>query len=125
MTIRCLICNSSAVLSQQEARTIALLIGALEGFLKGVQSPDIASGHTVASPLGHTLRIIAEGISGVESNWADVQGFIRENRKFHFMGMSASVCAAGRCSAAYPRNHRPMAELNGGPGAPQAFRPSP
>lgn len=44
MTIRCLICNSSAVLSQQEAQTIALLIGALEGFLKGVQSPDIASG---------------------------------------------------------------------------------
>ncbi|ASD19943.1 TPA: hypothetical protein ACKPYC_005570 [Pseudomonas aeruginosa] len=98
MTIRCLICNSSAVLSQQEAQTIALLIGALEGFLKGVQSPDIASGHTVASPLGHTLRIIAEGISGVESNWADVQGFIRENRKFHFMGHER-LCL--RCGALF------------------------
>ncbi|HBO9053364.1 TPA: hypothetical protein L5D50_000825 [Pseudomonas aeruginosa] len=99
MTIRCLICNSSVVLSQEEAQAIALLIGLLDGFLKGIQGASSATPEsTVASPLGHTLSMMIEGISGAASNWADTQDFAREHRKFHFMGYDR-LCL--RCGALF------------------------
>ncbi|TBV17400.1 hypothetical protein [Stutzerimonas kirkiae] len=99
MTIRCLICNSSVVLSQEETQAIALLIGLLDGFLKGIQgAPSATPGGAVASPLGHTVSMMVEGISGATSNWADTQAFIREHRKFHFMGYD-HLCL--RCGALF------------------------
>ncbi len=99
MTIRCLICDSSVVLSQEEAQAIALLIGLLDGFLKGIQGTSSATpGGTIASPLRHTLSLMVEGISSATSNWADTQGFAHEHRKYHFMGYDR-LCL--RCGALF------------------------
>ncbi|WP_061292026.1 hypothetical protein [Azotobacter vinelandii] len=111
MTTRCLICDSSVVLSQEEAQAIALLIGLLDGFLKGIQGESSATpGGAVANPLGHTVSRMIKGISGAVSNWADTQAFIREHRKFHFMGYDR-LCL--RCGALFDDSPNVESPLDG------------
>ncbi|TBU79371.1 hypothetical protein DNK06_13255 [Pseudomonas daroniae] len=101
MTIRCLICNSSVVLSKDAAKALARLIGTLGGFLNGIQQS--ATAQAVATPpkenhLERAFDLMIDGVSGAASNWADTQDFIRDVRKHQFMEYD---CLCLRCGAKF------------------------
>jgi len=88
MTIRCLICNSSVVLSKDAAKALARLIGTLGGFLNGIQHSTAshpAAAATKSNDLERAFDLMIDGVSGAAANWADTQDFIRDVRKHQFM----------------------------------------
>lgn len=87
MTTRCLICNSSVVLSKDAAQAIVRLIRALDGFLRGIQrsTRPPAFGLPCESPLERAFSLIIDGISGAASRWADTSDFIHNVRKHQFI----------------------------------------
>lgn len=100
MTTRCLICNSSVVLSKDAAQAIVRLIGALDGFLRGIQrsTRPPASGLSCESPLERAFSLMIDGISGAAPSWADTSDFIHDVRKHQFMEYD---CLCPRCGAKY------------------------
>lgn len=103
MITRCLICNSSVVLSKDAAIAIARLIGTLDGFLRGVQQatakpqPATLNFHG-ESPLERAFNLMIDGIAGAASSWPDINEFIRDIRKHQFMEFD---CLCLRCGAKY------------------------
>ncbi|PAU59202.1 hypothetical protein BZL41_17020 [Pseudomonas sp. PIC25] len=103
MTTRCLICNSSVVLSKDAAIAIARLIGTLDGFLHGIQQ-SATKPQTVAPdvrcerPLEHAFNLMIDGIAGAASSWPDIDDFIRDIRRHQFMEFD---CLCLRCGAKY------------------------
>lgn len=102
MTIRCLICNSSVVLSKDAAKSIARLIGALDGFLNGIQRsisvlPPTINAHQ-EKPLERAFSLMIDGVAGASSSWATTQDFIRDVRKYQFMEYD---CLCLRCGATF------------------------
>lgn len=103
MTTRCLICNSSVVLSKDAAKALARLMGTLDGFLCGVQQAAArqqAAGSNLhcESPLERAFNFMIDGISGATSGWASTSDFIRDVRKYQFMEYD---CLCLRCGAKY------------------------
>lgn len=103
MITRCLICNSSVVLSKDAAIAIARLIGALDGFLHGIQQTvtkpqTITSDLHCESPLERAFNLMINGIAGAASSWPDINDFIRDIRKHQFMEFD---CLCLRCGAKY------------------------
>lgn len=102
MTTRCLICNSSVVLSKDAAQAIVRLIGALDGFLRGIQRstrpPATASSLHCESPLERAFSLMIDGISDAASSWADTSDFIHDVRKHQCMEYD---CLCLRCGAKY------------------------
>lgn len=87
MCIRCLICNSSVVLSKDAARAAALLIGTLEGALRGAQQSIIrqtCTNHAYKSPLEQAFEAMANGVSTAASNWDCTQEFIFDMHRYQF-----------------------------------------
>lgn len=103
MTTRCLICNSSVVLSKDAAIAIARLIGTLDGFLRGIQQSAIRP-QTIAAdshcerPLEQAFNLMIDGIAGAASSWPDINDFIHDVRKHQFMEYD---CFCLRCGAKY------------------------
>lgn len=101
MATRCLICNSSVVLSKEAAKALALLTGTLDGFLDGLQR---SAGHHSATPdqnerpLERAFNLMIDGVAGASSRWADTQDFIRDVRKYQFMECD---CLCLRCGAKF------------------------
>jgi hypothetical protein len=100
MTSRCLICNSSVVLTKDAAKAIALLMGALNGFLKGIQrstthSPPISTNAINGNPLEQAFNLMIDGISGAASSWASTEDFIRDVRKYQFMNYDYQCLRCG------------------------------
>lgn len=102
MTTRCLICNSSVVPSKDAAQAIVRLIGALDGFWRGIQRstqpPTTASGLHCESPLERAFSLMIDGISGAASSWADTSDFVHDVRRHQFMEYD---CLCLRCGAKY------------------------
>lgn len=103
MTIRCLICNSSVVLSKDAAKAVARLIGTLGGFLNGIQHsagsrPAVATAKS--TDLERAFDLMIDGVSGAAANWADTQDFIRDVRKHQFMEYD---CLCLRCGAKFDK----------------------
>jgi len=87
MSIHCLICNSSAVMSKDAAKAIALLICTLNGFLRAAQqahSPGQA-GAPADSPIEQAFNLMIDGVSGAVSSWANSTAFIKDVQKYQFM----------------------------------------
>ncbi|MCL6688683.1 hypothetical protein M8R19_08165 [Pseudomonas sp. R3.Fl] len=110
MITRCLICNSSVVLSKDAAKALARLIGTLDGFLRGIQhSPSrqpITSDRHCESPLEQAFNLMLDGVCGAAANWNSTRDFIRDVRRFQFMEYD---CLCLRCGAKYneqPVSHR-------------------
>lgn len=99
MTTRCLICNSSAVLSKEAARAIALLICTLNGLLRAAQKaraqpvPEQAD-----SPIEQAFSVMLDGISGAVNGWEDSQAFIRDVQRYQFLKYD---CLCLRCGATF------------------------
>ncbi|EIU3494358.1 hypothetical protein AVM47_006830 [Pseudomonas aeruginosa] len=108
MITRCLICNSSVVLSKDAAKALARLMGTLDGFLRGIQqSParqqPITSDLHCDSPLERAFNLMLDGICGAAANWNSTGDFIRDVRRFQFMEYD---CLCLRCGAKY--NEEPV-----------------
>ena len=80
MPTHCLICNSTAVMSQDTAKAISLFIGTLDGFLRGVRHaraqplPDSETD----SPLGQVMKLVINSLPAAVSVWADSTEFIKD-----------------------------------------------
>ncbi|PAU53496.1 hypothetical protein [Pseudomonas indica] len=103
MTTRCLICNSSVVLSKDAAIALARLIGTLDGFLRGIQQSatrpqTIAADLHYERPLEQAFNLMIDGIAGAASSWPDINDFIRDVRRHQFMEYD---CLCLRCGAKY------------------------
>lgn len=99
MTTRCLICNSSAVMSKEAARAIALLICTLNGLVRATQTaraqPPLAPAD---SPIEHAFSVMLDGVSGAVNSWEDSQAFIRDVQRYQFMTYD---CLCLRCGATF------------------------
>ena len=87
MSINCLICNSSAVMSKDAAKAIALLICTLNGFLcatRQARSPGQTEAPT-ESPIEQAFNLMVDGVSGAVSSWANSTTFIKDVQKYQFM----------------------------------------
>lgn len=96
MVTRCLICNSSAVMSKDAAKAIALLIGTLDGFLQGLQQskaqPDMGS------PLELAFDRMLDGLSHASAHWERSSDFARDVQRHQFMHYD---CLCLRCGAMF------------------------
>lgn len=88
MNRRCLICESSAVLTQDAAKGLALLVGLLNGAIKGAQPLHEGSSHSILlSKLAAVAPAYPEALKAAE----DVA-------RFHFAGFD---CLCIRCGALF------------------------
>lgn len=107
MPTHCLICNSTAVMSKDAAKAIALLIGTLNGFLRGVRQARAQTPRTASepdSPLEQALNLMIDGLSGAVSGSADSTEFIKDVQKYHFMNYGY-LCL--RCGAQFDEPDSP------------------
>ncbi|MDH0894869.1 MULTISPECIES: hypothetical protein [unclassified Pseudomonas] len=96
MVIRCLICNSSAVMSKDAAKAIALLIGTLDGFLQGLQQSK--SQPDIGSPLEQAFDRMLDGLSHASAHWEKSSDFARDVQRHQFMHYD---CLCLRCGATF------------------------
>jgi hypothetical protein len=108
MITRCLIGNSSVVLSKDAAKALARLMGTRDGFLRGIQqSParqqPVTSDLHCESPLKCAFNLMLDGICGAAANWNSTSDFIRDVHCFQLMEYD---CLCLRCGAKY--NEQPI-----------------
>ena len=101
MTTPCLICNSSAVLSQEAAKAITLLLCTLNGFLSVAQRarmPDQPELGEYQSPVEQALTLLIDGIVSATSDWTENQALLLDVQRYQFMGFD---CVCLRCGAKF------------------------
>lgn len=110
MSTRCLICESSAVLSNESVGTLAMLASVIGGFMnaaRGPSGPEAASHGMGPIHLEQVLGFVTEGIELAQRQWAENQPFLQDTRRFQFMQHD---CLCLRCGALFNRASEP--ELN-------------
>ncbi|TRO27455.1 hypothetical protein [Pseudomonas sediminis] len=110
MSTRCLICESSAVLSNEAVGTLAMLASVIGGFMNAARrpsDPEAASPGVEPFHLEQVLRFVTQGIELAQRQWAENQPFLQETRRFQFMQHD---CLCLRCGALF--NQAPAPELN-------------
>jgi hypothetical protein len=106
MPLRCLICESRAVLSKEAANTAVLLIGTIDNFLLGVrqvyiQDSGIDSEIKHESLLMQLLDLIGESVSSATSGYTAMAAFTRDVQRYQF-GHYDYLCL--RCGAKFDQN---------------------
>lgn len=106
MPLRCLICESKAVLSKEAANTAVLLIGTIDNFLLGVrqahiQDSGVDSGIKHESLLMQLLDLIGESVSSATSGYTAMATFAKDVQKYQF-GHYDYLCL--RCGAKFNQN---------------------
>ncbi|HBO3902604.1 hypothetical protein [Pseudomonas aeruginosa] len=109
MITRCLICNSSVVLSKDAAKALARMMGTLDGFLRGFQQSHARQQQSTSdlhyeSPLERAFNLMLDGICGAAANWNSTDDFVRDVRRFQFMEYD---CLCLRCGAKYNEEPTP------------------
>lgn len=102
METSCPLCQSAAVLSRQDTRTLVRVIGALGGFVRGIQQADIAlpneeGPHRAATLLDYITALSTHGIAGISAQTPRIEAFERDMVR-QFMG-HAYICL--RCGTTY------------------------
>lgn len=103
MTTPCLICDSSAVLTQDASNALIHLAYALNGFMRGAlqaQRHDLET-HTRnlrETPLAQLLHLLAEGTAAALADSRESQSFAQDVAKYQFSGYD---CLCLRCGATY------------------------
>ena len=102
MSSRCLICNSSAVMSKDAAKAIALLICTLNGFIRAAQqarAPGQArDAQEPCNPMEYAFSLMIDGVAGAVTSWRDSQAFIHDVQRYQFMEYD---CLCLRCGAKF------------------------
>lgn len=100
MSTHCLICDSTAVISKDAAKAIALLICTLNGFLRAAQQPCHSQPKPPMcdSPVEQAFNLMLDGVAGAVNSWTDSQAFIRDVQRYQFMDYD---CLCLRCGAKF------------------------
>ncbi|HBN8545272.1 TPA: hypothetical protein L3719_000285 [Pseudomonas aeruginosa] len=88
MNRQCLICDSSAVLTRDAAKGLALLVALLDGAIKGARRPNEGSSHAV----------LLSGLAAVAPTYPEAQKAAEDVLRFHFAGFDR-LCL--RCGALF------------------------
>lgn len=110
MSTRCLICESSAVLSNEAVGTLVMLASVIGGFMNAARrpsDPEAASPEVKPINLEQVLGFVTQGIELAQRQWAENQPFLQDARRFQFMQHD---CLCLRCGALF--NRAPEPELN-------------
>ena len=85
MNQRCLICDSTAVMSKEVATTVVMLIGTLESFLLGATQVQVPLPENEQhSYLAQMLTRISNGVSRATSGHIATQAFANDVQKYQF-----------------------------------------
>ncbi|MFL1553631.1 hypothetical protein ACI77I_31995 [Pseudomonas sp. D47] len=85
MNQRCLICDSTAVMSKDVATSVVMLIGTLESFLLGATQVQVPLPQNEQhSSLAQMLTRISKGVSRATSGHIATQAFANDVRTYQF-----------------------------------------
>ncbi len=121
METRCLICESTLVVTKAQAQACSLLLGTLDGFLDGcskmhTQSGAPSIGDTVQRGFERLTRAVESATSGCAQGWE----FAQDVQHYHF---GEFECLCLRCGARF--DQQPSDTLTPQPGDPPTARPAP
>lgn len=110
MSTRCLICESSAVLSSESVGTLVMLASVMGGFInvaRQLSASEVTTPGAKSSNLELALGFVKEGFEQAQQQWAENQSFLQDARRFQFMQHD---CLCLRCGALFNNTSEP--ELN-------------
>jgi hypothetical protein len=93
METQCLICESSAVIDRQAARTIVLAISALREFMQAQKILQLEK-----EPTQWLLHCLSNAMDAITRIHPDVQSFIADIERYQFGGFD---CLCLRCGAQF------------------------
>jgi hypothetical protein len=99
MSTRCLICDSSAVVSADAVKAVVLLISTLHGFLRAArQLQPVGASPGDAASMENAFTLLANGVKASEQKWAENQSFLKDVHRFQFRQYG---CLCLRCGALF------------------------
>lgn len=124
METRCLICESTLVVTKAQAQAFSLLLGTLGGFLDGCADMDVRSGAHKNCSIGEAvqrgLERLTRAVESATSACAQSWEFAQDVHRFHF---GEFECLCLRCGARF--DQQPSDTLTPQPGDPPTARPAP
>lgn len=124
METRCLICESTLIITKAQAQACSLLLGTLGGFLRGfTQTRDQLNEHMndrAGVNVQAGLELVAGGVDGATSGCAQSWEFAQDVQRYHFGDFD---CLCLRCGARF--DQQPSAALMPQPGDLPAVQPTP
>lgn len=88
MNRQCLMCDSSAVLTRDAAKGLTLLVGLLNGAIKGTQRQHVGTGYAD----------LLSGLAAVAPAYPEARKAAEDVARFHFAGFG---CLCLRCGALF------------------------
>lgn len=119
METRCLICESTLIITKAQAQACSLLLGTLGGFLRGFTQTQHMNDR-VGVNVQAGLELVARGVDGATSGCAQSWEFAQDVQRYHFGDFD---CLCLRCGARF--DQQPSADLTPQPGDPPAVQPTP
>jgi len=98
MSHQCLICESTAVINQNTARTITLFVAALNGFVRGWQTHQPLAARDNEDPVAWFLQHLSGVVSSAAAEWSTHAAFVQDMEKYQFGGFD---CLCLRCGALF------------------------
>ena len=100
MTIQCIVCNSTAVIHKDAAKTMAVLVSSISGAIQGVATSPAADQPTQASSphgriLSQLLAAIRAGLSGAAAGEAAGTELSHSIEKYWFSHMDCLCLSCG------------------------------
>lgn len=100
MTIQCIVCNSTAVIHKDAAKTMAVLVSIISSAIQGATTSTVAGEPTEASGshgriLGQLLAVIRAGISGAAVGDAAGTELSHSIEKYWFSHMDCLCLSCG------------------------------
>ncbi len=100
METRCLICESTLVVTKTQAQAVSLLLGTLGGFLEGCSETRVQSNTHQNHSIGDMFQIVLErltrAVESATSGCAQSWEFAQDVQRFHF---GEFECLCLRCGA--------------------------
>lgn len=123
METRCLICESTLVITKAQAQAFSLLLGTLGGFLDGFsQTRDQRSGNgnrSIGENFQAGLELVTSAVESATSGCAQSWEFAQDVQRYHFGEFD---CLCLRCGARFDQHLSDT--ITPQPGDPPTARPS-
>lgn len=99
MNPHCLICESSAILSQDNAKAVVQLLAVLNGLARDWQSSQTpASGQNADEPMVEMLKLVTGAVASATSALRASDAFIQDMHTYQF---GAFTCLCLRCGTRF------------------------
>ncbi len=98
MSRRCLICESSAILTKDAAVSIALIMGIAGGWLQAVQQVNKDTQSHTETPLEHWYSLLLDGLASVVPSYHSALQIASDVTRYQFASFN---CHCLRCGAIF------------------------